>query len=102
MHIQSLFRNCFIFLDNFKSPDRPVSKPFRLPVGDIFKGTGSGFCIAGRIETGMLQAGDRVLVLPQNEVAQVKGKLYLFHIVNLNSCVVMLTEAFSGNYSFSK
>lgn len=42
-------------------------------MNDIYKGTGSGFCISGRIETGLLQVGDKVLVQPQNESALIKG-----------------------------
>jgi translation elongation factor EF-1alpha len=60
--------------DTFKAPERPVTKPFRLSVNDIFKGTGSGFCVSGRVETGMVQVGDRVLVQPQNEGAVIKGE----------------------------
>lgn len=59
--------------DKFKAPERPVTKPFRLSVNDIFKGTGSGFCVSGRVETGMVQVGDKVLVQPQNEGAWIKG-----------------------------
>ncbi|XP_071446392.1 uncharacterized protein HBS1 [Hetaerina americana] len=60
-------------IDNFKTPPRPIVKPFRMSVNDIFKGTGSGFCVSGRVETGTLQLGDRVLVQPQGELAQIKG-----------------------------
>uniref|UniRef100_T1J683 Tr-type G domain-containing protein n=1 Tax=Strigamia maritima TaxID=126957 RepID=T1J683_STRMM len=60
-------------IDNFKSPERPMSKPFRMSVGDIFKGQLSGFCVSGRIETGYISSGDRVLVMPQGETAHVKG-----------------------------
>ncbi|PNF33077.1 HBS1-like protein [Cryptotermes secundus] len=60
-------------VDKFKSPERPISKPFRLSINDIFKGTGSGFCVSGRVETGMVQVGDKVLVQPQNEGAIIKA-----------------------------
>lgn len=60
-------------IDNFKSPDRPISKSFRLSVNDIFKSTGSGFCISGRVETGLVEVGDKVLVQPQNETAVIKA-----------------------------
>ncbi|KAF2895790.1 hypothetical protein ILUMI_10392 [Ignelater luminosus] len=60
-------------IDNFRSPDRPISKPFRHSINDIFKGTGSGFCVSGRIETGSLSTGDRVLVCPSKELATVKA-----------------------------
>lgn len=63
-------------IDNFKCPERPVNKPFRFSVNDIFKGTGSNFCVSGHVETGMVATGDRVLVLPHNEIAVVKGFIY--------------------------
>lgn len=42
-------------------------------MNDVYKGTGSGFCVSGRVETGMVAVGDKVLVLPQNEMALMKG-----------------------------
>ena len=63
-------------IDNFKCPERPVDKPFRFSINDIFKNTGSGFSISGHMETGMVSVGDKVLILPRNETAIVKG-LYL-------------------------
>uniref|UniRef100_U5EWS8 Putative translation elongation factor ef-1alpha n=1 Tax=Corethrella appendiculata TaxID=1370023 RepID=U5EWS8_9DIPT len=60
-------------IDNFKTPERSINKPFRMSVSDIFKGTGSGFCVSGRIETGLLCVNDKVLVCPSKEQAQVKN-----------------------------
>ncbi|XP_055708456.1 protein HBS1 isoform X2 [Phlebotomus papatasi] len=60
-------------IDNFKTPERSVEKPFRMSVNDIFKGTGSGLCISGRIETGVVCLNDKILVCPLREQAQVKG-----------------------------
>lgn len=60
-------------IDYFKSPERPVSKPFRMSVGDVFKGQGSGFCVAGRIETGFVSSGEKVIVMPQGETALIKS-----------------------------
>lgn len=76
-------------IDNFKCPERPVSKPLRISVNDIYKGTGSGFCVSGHIETGMVTVGDKVLVLPQNEMAAVKG---------LQADDVSITNAFAGDH----
>ena len=36
-------------------------------------GQGAGFSVSARIESGFLQQGDNVLVLPANEYASVKG-----------------------------
>lgn len=60
-------------IDNFRAPERPVTKPFRLSINDIFKGTGSAFCVSGKIETGSLSAGDRILICPTREQAIVKA-----------------------------
>lgn len=60
-------------IDKFKVPDRPVTKPLRMSINDIYKGTGSGFCVAGRIENGMISKGDKVLVCPTKEAAEVRG-----------------------------
>ncbi|XP_011342212.1 HBS1-like protein isoform X2 [Ooceraea biroi] len=76
-------------IDNFKCPERPVNKPFRFSVNDIFKGTGSGFCVSGHVETGMVSLGDKVLILPQNEIAVVKG---------LQTDEVSMTSVFAGDH----
>uniref|UniRef100_A0A2A4J6I5 Tr-type G domain-containing protein n=1 Tax=Heliothis virescens TaxID=7102 RepID=A0A2A4J6I5_HELVI len=60
-------------IDKFNVPERPVSKPLRLPVNDVYKGTGSGFCVAGRIENGVINKGDKVLVCPTKELAEVRN-----------------------------
>lgn len=36
-------------------------------------GQGAGFSVSARIESGFLQQGDNILVLPANETASVKG-----------------------------
>nr|KAG5709607.1 hypothetical protein BaRGS_001657 [Batillaria attramentaria] len=60
-------------IDQFKNPDRPVDKPFRLNVSDVFKGATGGFSIAGRISAGYIRPGDKVLVLPAGNLAGVKS-----------------------------
>ncbi|XP_045761394.1 protein HBS1 [Maniola jurtina] len=60
-------------IDKFNVPERPVSKPFRMSINDIFKGTGSGFCVAGRVENGVINKGDKVLVCPSKEMAEVRS-----------------------------
>ncbi|KAK0180613.1 hypothetical protein PV327_002977 [Microctonus hyperodae] len=64
--------NLLSVIDNFKCPERPVTKPFRFSINDIFKGTGSGFCVSGHVVTGMITVGNKVLLLPGNEIAIVK------------------------------
>uniref|UniRef100_A0A1A9W551 Tr-type G domain-containing protein n=1 Tax=Glossina brevipalpis TaxID=37001 RepID=A0A1A9W551_9MUSC len=62
-------------IDNFKIPERSMDRPFRMSVSDIFKGTGAGFCISGRVETGALGVNDKVLMGASREQAHVKSLL---------------------------
>ena len=60
--------------DGFPAPERAVSRPLRLFVQDVFKGQQqSALSMAGRIDAGMMQAADRVTVMPHGETATVKG-----------------------------
>lgn len=60
-------------IDKFKAVERPMDKPFRLIISDVFKGLGSGFSVVGRVSSGSVQAGDRVLVQPAGDLAVVKA-----------------------------
>ncbi|KAK2168907.1 hypothetical protein LSH36_13g08047 [Paralvinella palmiformis] len=62
-------------IDQFRSPERLIDKPLRLSVTDIFKGQGAGFSVAGTIQAGCVQPTDKVLVMPQAELATVKAIL---------------------------
>lgn len=61
-----------IALDNFKTPERAIDKPFRMSVSDVYKGTGSGFCLSGRIASGHICVNDKILVSPSKEQGQAK------------------------------
>lgn len=56
-------------------PERGVERPVRMCAGDVYKGQGSSMCVSGRLDTGYVQSGDRLLLLPQGDVLNVKGKL---------------------------
>ncbi|KAJ3287616.1 HBS1-like protein [Borealophlyctis nickersoniae] len=64
-------------IDAFEIPQRPIERPFRLSVADLFKGglgTGGGtVSVSGRIESGNVQAGDSVAVMPINELGVVRA-----------------------------
>jgi elongation factor 1 alpha-like protein len=67
------------YLDNLMVPKRDISKPFRMPINDVFKsGMGGGILLDGRIESGSIQIGDSVCVRPINELGIVKGNC-IFH-----------------------
>ncbi|MGC9112435.1 translation elongation factor EF-1 subunit alpha [Acidilobus sp.] len=60
-------------LDNLKVPPKPVDKPLRLPVQSVLSIPGAGTVVTGRVETGVLKPGDRVIVMPEGIVADVKS-----------------------------
>ncbi|XP_074642146.1 HBS1-like protein isoform X2 [Tubulanus polymorphus] len=60
-------------IDKFRPPERPVEKPFRMCVADVYKGMTSGFAISGKVEAGYVQNGDRLLIMPIGESAYVKS-----------------------------
>ncbi|XP_072045451.1 HBS1-like protein isoform X1 [Amphiura filiformis] len=60
-------------IDKLKPPERAIDRPFRLCVSDVFKGMGAGFSIAGKIESGSVQVGDKVQLIPVGETGTVKG-----------------------------
>lgn len=63
----------FEALDEFKEPPKPVDKPLRLPIQDVYSITGVGTVPVGRIETGKLKVGDQVIVNPPGIVAEVRS-----------------------------
>ena len=51
-------------LDKITPPTRPVDKPLRLPLQDVYKITGIGTVPCGRVETGILKPGMLVYFAP--------------------------------------
>ena len=45
------------------TPDRPVDKPFLMPVEDVFSISGRGTVVTGRVETGVVNVGDEVEIV---------------------------------------
>lgn len=60
-------------IDNFQPPERSVNKPLRMCVCDVFKGVTGGYCLAGKIDSGLIRAGDKVLIMPAGEQGSVKS-----------------------------
>merc|ERR1719313_2782680 len=60
-------------LDQIKPPKRPVDKPLRLPLQDVYKIGGIGTVPVGRVETGMLKPGMVITVAPPMVTTEVKS-----------------------------
>jgi len=60
-------------LDSIKPPKRPVDKPLRLPLQDVYKIGGIGTVPVGRVETGKLKPGMVVTFAPVQVTTEVKS-----------------------------
>jgi bifunctional enzyme CysN/CysC len=58
-------------LDGFKVSDLPSDQPLRFPIQDVYR-FDERRILAGRIESGTLKVGDRLLFSPGNKVSTVK------------------------------
>jgi elongation factor 1 alpha-like protein len=75
-------------IDNFKTPERAIDKPFRMSISDVYKGTGSNFCLSGRIASGHVCVNDKIIICPSKENGQVKS---------LTIDEVSVSSAFAGD-----
>jgi elongation factor Tu len=44
-------------------PERPLDKPFLMPIEDVFSISGRGTVVTGRVETGVVKVGDEVEIV---------------------------------------
>jgi bifunctional enzyme CysN/CysC len=57
-------------LDSFRAATRPVDLPLRMPVQDVYK-FDQRRIVVGRVESGKVAVGDRLLFSPSNKIARV-------------------------------
>jgi len=60
-------------LDSIKPPKRPIDKPLRLPLQDVYKIGGIGTVPVGRVETGVIKPGMNVTFAPVMLSTEVKS-----------------------------
>ena len=49
--------------EHIPQPDRPIDKPFIMPVEDVFSISGRGTVVTGRIEQGVVKVGEEIEIL---------------------------------------
>ncbi|MBN1941559.1 MAG: translation elongation factor EF-1 subunit alpha [Candidatus Diapherotrites archaeon] len=59
-------------LDDFIAPTPPTDKALRLPIQDVYNIKGVGTVPVGRVETGVLKPGDKIIINPPGVKAEVK------------------------------
>ena len=62
-------------IDLFDEPEKPVDLPLRLPIQDVYSISGIGVVPVGRIETGVLKIGQKVVFVPGREGKGVPGEV---------------------------
>ncbi|MCD6541776.1 MAG: translation elongation factor EF-1 subunit alpha [Thermoplasmata archaeon] len=62
-------------VNNFKVPEKPIDKPLRWPIQDVYSITGVGTVPVGRVETGVLKPGMKVIFLPSKKPGGVVGEV---------------------------
>jgi len=51
-------------IDNLKERQKPTDLPLRLPIQDVYNITGIGVVPVGKVETGIMKIGQKVIVMP--------------------------------------
>ncbi|MBS3060577.1 MAG: translation elongation factor EF-1 subunit alpha [DPANN group archaeon] len=60
-------------LNNLILPEKPINQPLRLPIQDVYTIPGIGTVPVGRVETGTVKAGDKVIIMPGNVTGEIKS-----------------------------
>jgi len=61
--------------DLFPAPEAPTGLPMRMPVQDVYDITGIGTVPVGKIETGIMKVGQKVVVLPGRTGTGIPGEV---------------------------
>ena len=62
-------------MDLFKEPEKPTGLPLRVPLQDVYNITGIGVVPVGKVETGVMKVGDKVIIVPGREGNGVVGEV---------------------------
>ncbi|KAJ2251353.1 translation elongation factor EF-1 alpha, partial [Coemansia sp. RSA 454] len=73
-------------IDAVDPPTRPVNKPLRLPLQDVYKIGGIGTVPVGRVETGVIKAGIVVTYAPAKVSTEFKSNVSVKDISRCNVC----------------
>jgi elongation factor 1-alpha len=63
----------FDALNDFIPPPKPLDKPLRVPIQDVYTITGVGTVPVGRVEKGVVRDGDKVIFNPSGKLGEVKS-----------------------------
>ncbi len=79
-------------LDKLNLPEKPTNLPLRLPLQDVYNIKGIGVVPVGRVETGVMKVGDKIIVMPARE-----GKGIIGEVKSIEMHHEAITEAEPGD-----
>ncbi len=62
-------------MNDLNPPEKPTDLPLRMPLQDVYNITGIGAVPVGKVETGVLKVGDKVIVVPARDGKGVTGEV---------------------------
>lgn len=62
-------------IDKFAAPEKPTHLPLRMPIQDVYDITGIGTVPVGKLETGVMKPGQKIIVLPGRSGVGVSGEI---------------------------
>lgn len=62
-------------INDLNVPEKPVNLPLRIPIEDIYNITGVGVVPVGRVESGVIKVGDKIIAVPGREGNGVTGEV---------------------------
>jgi elongation factor 1-alpha len=62
-------------IDKFPAPEKPTGLPMRMAVQDVYEITGIGTVPVGKVETGIMKPGQKIIILPGRTGTGVLGEI---------------------------
>jgi len=62
-------------IDKFPAPEKPTNLPMRMPIQDVYEITGIGTVPVGKVETGVMKVGQKVIILPGRSGTGIQGEV---------------------------
>jgi len=79
-------------IDKFPAPEKPTNLPMRMPIQDVYEITGIGTVPVGKVETGIMKVGQKVIILPGRTGTGIEGE-----VRSIEAHHEQLTEAEAGD-----
>ena len=62
-------------IDKFPAPEKPTNLPMRMAIQDVYEITGIGTVPVGKVETGVMKPGQKIVILPGRSGTGVQGEI---------------------------